>query len=555
MKKIFLDFYNEIARKKAFWLPLLILVISAYAFGMLNRTISWDDFGRERYVGEGNVMLAGRWGMVLWSKITGTIDLNPFTDRFLAATFLVLASILACVVLFKLSALKKIWPYTILASTIITYPLINEIWEYTGADFISCGNMCLVTLSLLFLLCGKGSLNWKECIISSLFLLLPVSSYESAIFFYLTFVSIIIFYRAYQLEEHYTFVKLLKEGLLYCIPLAVAVILRFSISFIINQVFDLSYNQGGATTLYWDFSNIFNSVKTLVLRSGFFYGIVGLVYFPITVFVISMFAFIGVSVAGAVKKKRWGLIGLGALVLVAVFFQSLVQGISMPYRTATLSLSLFVSFVFFLVIEATITHKRIYTAVTVLLMFVCWHQAVYLNKLQSLNNLRSDNELAALRHMGHRLSSEFDNSKPVVFVTYYKSGGWINKRIRVRGDSWNERLFLSITKSLMGDKAGSDDSNNEYQFDDYRYVKDNLKCITRYYWDIIYGFDYLGFDINVVKPASDESQEEYVIFEKAINIAKEAELKPYSLYETDDFIIATLSSDMFFDNYGYGYIK
>ncbi len=550
MKKVILDFYHDIAKKKNFWLPLLLFVLSAYAFGMLNRTVSWDDFGREKYVGEGNVMLAGRWGMVLWAKLTGIMDLSPFTDRFLAAVFLIVASVLACVILYQLSSLKKIWPYTVVAATIITYPLINEIWEYTGADYVSTGNMCLVTLALIYLL-GNERLEWKGCLISSLLLLLPVASYESAIFYYLTFVAIIVFYKAYKQEKHYTLKSLFQEGLLYCLPLFIAIVLRFMIGFVFLKLFSLSYNHGGATMLFWDFSDIFNSAKMLVLRSGFFYGIVGLVYFPITVFVISMLVFVGLLVAGAIKNNRWGLIGLGVLVFVAVFFQAIVQGDSMPYRTATISLALFVAFVFFLLCEATHASKLLYPVTVAVLMLVCWHQSVYLNKIQSLNNLRSDNELAALRHMGYRLESEYDGSKPVVFVTSYTDGDWLKKRCTVSSKTWNGRLFLYITQSMMGNSAAAQDENGQSLFTDFKYIQSNLNCFTGYYTDIEAALSYLGFHVNILSPTTDESRPEYKIFEEALQIAQKENMTPYSIIETDNYIVATLSNSSFFDKYGY----
>lgn len=550
MKKLFVDFYNNVARKKSFWFPLLVLALSAFAFGMLNRTVSWDDFGKEKYLGDGNVMLAGRWGMLIWHEITGTLDLNPFTDRFLATIFLVMASILACMVMYKLSGRQKTWTYTVLASTILTYPLINEIWEYTGANFISCGNMCIVTLAMLYVLCGSGKLTIKEIIVSSLILLLPVASYEAALFYYITFIAIVIFYQAYILKKRYSFGELFKEGLLYCIPLAVAVVLRFLIGYVLRLTFDLPYNHGGATMLFWDFSNILGSLKMLVLRSGFFYGIVGLLYFPISVFIICSLLFGGVSVYGAIKEKRAGLFGLGILVFVAVFFQALVQGDSMPYRTATGNIALFVAFVFYLIIEK-VDGKKIYPYLVGVLMLVCWQQSVYLNKIQSLNNQRSDNELAAIRHMGYRLESEFDQSKPVVFVTSYTDGDWLSKRCTARPETWNGRLFLSITNKLMGGSEAAKDENGKSLFDDFKYVQSNLNCFTGYYTDIITAFSYLGFHINVLRPANDETQPEYAVFSEALSIAKERQLPPYSLFETENYIIATFSQNQFYDAFGY----
>lgn len=550
MKKLFVDFYNNIAKKKSFWIPFLVLTISAFAFGMLNRTVSWDDFGKEKYLGDGNVMLAGRWGMLIWHEITGTLDLNPFTDRFLATIFLVMASIMACVVMYKLSGKQKVWSYTILASTILTYPLINEIWEYTGANFISCGNMCLVTLALLYILSGSGKLSLKEIAVSSLILLLPVASYESAIFYYITFIAVIIFYQAYIFKKRYSFMDLIKEGLLFCIPLAVAVVLRFLIGYVLRLTFDIPYNHGGATMLFWDFSNIFGSLKMLVLRSGFFYGIVGLLYFPITVFVICSLLFGGVSVYGAIKEKRAGILGIGALVFVAVFFQAIVQGDSMPYRTATGSLALFVAFVVYLLVEKC-EGKKLYPVIVGLVMLLCWQQSVYLNKIQSLNNQRSDNELAAIRHMGYRLESEFDQNKPVVFVTSYMDGDWISKRCTARPETWNGRLFLSITNKLMGGSEAAKDENGKSLFDDFKYVQSNLNCFTGYYTDIITAFSYLGFHINVIRPANDETQPEYAVFAEALSIAKEKHLPPYSLFETENYIIATFSQNQFYDAFGY----
>lgn len=550
MKKLFVDFYNNIAKKKSFWIPLLLLAIAAYAFGMLNRTVSWDDFGREKYVGEGNVMLAGRWGMLLWHQITGTLDLNPFIDRFLATIFLVIASVLACVVMYKLSGKQKTWSYTVLASAILTYPLINEIWEYTGANFISCGNMCLVTLALLYTLSGSGKLTWKEIAVSSLILLLPVASYESAIFYYITFVAIVVFYQAYNLQKRYSFLDLLRESLRFFIPLAVAVVLRFLIGYVLRLTFDLPYNHGGATMLFWDFSNIFGSLKMLVLRSGFFYGIVGLLYFPISVFVICSVLIGGVSVYGSIKEKRAGIFGLGVLVFVAVFFQAIVQGDSMPYRTASGSLAVFVAFVFYLLCEKA-DEKKIYPYVVGVLMLLCWQQSVYLNKIQSLNNQRSDNELAAIRHMGYRLESEYDQSKPVVFVTSYMEGEWISKRCTARPETWNGKLFLSITGKLMGGSAVAQDENGKSLFDDFKYVQSNLNCFTGYYTDIITAFSYLGFHINVLRPANDETQPEYAVFSEALSIAKERQLPPYSLFETENYILATFSQNQFYDAFGY----
>ena len=129
----------------------------------------------------------------LWNKLVGiTVALDPFIDRFLALVFLIVAAILLCYILYIIGGNKRIISYTIAGSIFITYPLINSIWEYTGADFMLTGNLCLVTLAAIVLRLDVPSR--RKVMFASLLMLLPMSSYESAIFYYLSLVCIIYLY-------------------------------------------------------------------------------------------------------------------------------------------------------------------------------------------------------------------------------------------------------------------------------------------------------------------------------------------------------------------------
>ena len=189
-------FYNDILSKKRYYVPILFFAIVGYSFSIYNRTVGIDDFSRDINVGSGNRMLSGRWGMILWNKLVGiTVALDPFIDRFLALVFLIIAAILFCYILYLIGGNKRIVSYTIAASTFITYPLINSIWEYTGADFMLTGNLCLVTLAAIVLMCINPF--GKRVLYASVLLLLPVSSYESAIFYYTSLFCVIVFYEYY----------------------------------------------------------------------------------------------------------------------------------------------------------------------------------------------------------------------------------------------------------------------------------------------------------------------------------------------------------------------
>lgn len=156
-------FYKKIVNRKSYWLPLFVLTIIAYGFSMFNPTVSIDDMARNRYFGAGNAMIsATRWGMVLWVKLLSTVNYIPGLDHVVGVFLLVLGTMTLSAFLFALSEDKRYSiKYMIFSALILTYPLINEIWEYSGANMIVAGNFFLVGMIHLYLLCAKHSKTKK----------------------------------------------------------------------------------------------------------------------------------------------------------------------------------------------------------------------------------------------------------------------------------------------------------------------------------------------------------------------------------------------------------
>ena len=176
------SFYDDIISKKSFWLPLLLFALIGYSFSIYNRTVSVDDLNMESY--DMTYILSGRWGMFVWIKLTGLIHVHSFINRFLSLVLYIIASALLCFLLYIIGEKKDVLPYTITASAFITYPLINEIWEYTCVDYMVIGNLCLVSLSIIVM---RSDLLFRNRLIyASTLLILPMSSYESAIFYYIS---------------------------------------------------------------------------------------------------------------------------------------------------------------------------------------------------------------------------------------------------------------------------------------------------------------------------------------------------------------------------------
>ena len=248
------EFYNDVCCKKRFYLSVIFFVLVAYSFSIYNRTVSIDGLLGDLYVGDkGMSMLAGRWGMVVWCKLLGIMGYDPFIDRFLSLFFLCIAAVLLCYVLYLIDRRTEILPYTIVASIFITYPLINEIWEYVIADYIVGGNLCLVTMAAIIIKKSLSStISIKRLFIACILMLLPMSSYETAVFYYISLVEVIIFYEELiQVEPSFHIKDWIKKNLFYFLPLVGAFIARFVISFIINSICDLDYDGGGDTKIIW----------------------------------------------------------------------------------------------------------------------------------------------------------------------------------------------------------------------------------------------------------------------------------------------------------------
>ena len=192
---LFKDFYKNVVTRFSYWGIILLFSIIAYGFSMLNRTISIDDLAKDLYIGNGQKMLAGtRWGMVLWHNVLGVTQVTPFIEKFLGVLFLIIASALISCIFYLLGGKSKcIMRYTILSALLITYPLINEIWEYSGANMIVAGNLCIVAGTVLYQITSER--RWYVRLISGVALSVVASSYETGIFVYITLVLMILFYK------------------------------------------------------------------------------------------------------------------------------------------------------------------------------------------------------------------------------------------------------------------------------------------------------------------------------------------------------------------------
>ena len=522
-------FFEEVLNRKSFYFPVAFFVLVGYSFSIYNRTISIDDL----LLNDSGLsaMLIGRWGMYVWAKFVGFTEMFPFVFRFLALLFYIIAAILFCFVLYSIGGSKSVIPYTICASAFVSYPLIHEIFEYE-VSYMVTGNLCLVTLAAIVI---RSRLSVKTKILwASLLIELPISSYESAIFYYITLVCIIILYEYIANHEmKFEFMDWVRKNLLFFIPVIVALAIRIAIHVFIYLIFGLKYLGNGANGILWIEDSFLHVLKCMAVFTIVDYFLCALIYLPITIFLLSLFFFI--FSLSQVKNKRRCVYVLGLMVVISLFSQSLLQGYSQPGRTSQV-FTLFVAFSSYLLVVSSKAEWRKY--IYVVLFGLCWYQSVYLNKLLCLNNLRSENELAAIRQIGNRIQSEFEK-KPVAFVGDIQVSKWILDQITINEISWNGHLFCSVYDNFITEHKRP-----------YKYIGSNVISASMERHQLQAMFSYCGYDIEIYPDYSPYMTMETVGVEKCNRIqatveeiAKEQKMRPYQIFDNGDYLIVNLGED------------
>lgn len=491
MYNLLKEYSEKITCRKSYWIPLLFFTFGAYGFSMLNRTLSPDDLATPLYV-NGTVWLAElRWGAVLWKKLLAFGECVPFLDKFLSVCFLMLGGTAFSCLFYAMNGKRdRVWLYTIAACSFITFPILSEIWEYTcGGTLIVPGDFFCAFLLLLWLLCRKQAMDagtspaapvvWKTgrggaysrrpsalfmtartLFLAGFFLTPVITSAESIAPVYVATVLMLLFYR-YCVQETRPEHKAawFWEGVYFAVPLVIAFILRLVIGYGIMAVLHLKFQHTGATRIEWPLSG----AELAAFFKGIFidYGVAALINLPITVFIVCAVLF--AIRCFVIAARRWSPLPvfLGVCIGVSLFLIAWIQGAVMYYRTA-ITLMPFCAFAFYLhaedfygwINDGILRRRPLRAALgrcgIVLLLFITWRQAAHTHRFLALNNLRYDNEAAVMQQIGYTLSTEYDTSKPLIFVGNFSNGDASYAATHGDKDSWNGSLYRRIRARIDG---------------------------------------------------------------------------------------------------------
>ena len=110
-----------------------------FGFDISNLTINIDSLAGDIYNSStGQMIPSGRFGLQFWNfffKNTAHLVENSYLTGILGLFFLIWAAINFCILFKRASNNTLSMPaYTVFAACLVSYPLMNEIWEYYGAN-------------------------------------------------------------------------------------------------------------------------------------------------------------------------------------------------------------------------------------------------------------------------------------------------------------------------------------------------------------------------------------------------------------------------------------
>ena len=449
MKK-YLDDVRALIKSRRYILPLLAIALISYGYAVFNTSVSMDDTEADRYVGSGNHMLgAGRFGIWFWSFIEGRWENSYLTD--IIAIFLIIFACTNFCVLFKRISNGKIGlgALTIFSCIFISQPIMSEIWELTGANVNIGAALVFVSFSLLiiysFIHSEKRNKDYLSLLGIAPMMTLVCAGYESVVPIYIFFVfAILALQIIYGEEKEKKFLEILKQGLIYASFLVIGIVLRIVVHKLILILFDIPLVQNGATDILWGTMPATQIIKSLMVSIGFYWIFGALISPPLTSLVLSGVALI---IMGLVASKKHSplILLMGAGMFLSLIILPVIQGSPALFRTCQVFAAFcgFTAMMFVTSFPKGISKRKNILRVCAITLcgFFAFYQASFINYFLELNHRRSENEIAIIRQVSYDLKSEFDITKPVIFVGGHKLSDSIIEAASIPEDSKSWILY------------------------------------------------------------------------------------------------------------------
>ncbi len=436
-------------------IPVILTAILSFGFVITHYSVNIDTLSYDRYCRQGEFLAQSRFGPVLLDKIFHVIEFNPFFVEFIAVTFLIVATIVFCILFKKVTNSKlKMITYTIFACLFLSYPLINEIFVYTPASIIIGLGYFGIAVSLNFMYKYLLEGKIKYAIYTTIILTLILASYESFASVYLCGFCIMLILDCIFNEKNIKFKQTAKKIIKLIIPILIAIILGKIISTILMKIYNLTPSTNAAKQIIDLSYGLWYAIKKLIKSNIVYYLPKLLFYLPITIMGIAVIINFVMNICYSIKRKNLTLFLLFLGTIFSIIALSIIQGSATPCRACQVY-ALFIAFTFMLLLQSILqlNFSKIFKNIAIVLMFVLvFFQAKNLHKWFFLNYLRYQEEKIAITTIANDIQIKCDTSKPVVFVGNYYIPQYIYNKVCMNKEDFRYKVAEKIISKISNDK-------------------------------------------------------------------------------------------------------
>jgi len=512
---------------------LAVTALFSYFFFWTHPAMGVDDTCVQRYFADGFAPTQGRWTLFLLNKVFHVAEFSPFIVDFAGVAFLVMASVVLCVLFGKLSQNKIPLPaLAVFCCAMISYPLIGEVFVYYLHNGI--GLAYLITALALWQM--FFSEKKRKYLYASLMLSVALSCYESFAMVYILCVALAYLLILSCKEKKMRFVDYVKQMCLYMLPLVAGMVLR---SVAANLICFLLGREPHMFSLLeavkWIFGpEVMTHIKGMVSLFGRYYVVNGLANMGVAVYLLAAAAFLVMVCVGAGKQKKGLLLLDGLVVLMTPWLLSVLEGTVIPYRSMQ-ALPVFVGFVAMLsVCLAQKAGKTVYAIVLLGGVILIYNQAFQLNKAFYVDYLKYEEDVSTCRQIAYDLEKEATLEKPVVFVGKITDYGTVETYAYLPEDTLRYQWITQI-RQMMGS-----DSENSYStvqnFVWYQVFDWGTEAFEGYGTELLRFFKWHGYHLRQATASMYEDAERYA--DTMAVWPKEG-----SILETEEYVIIKLGDN------------
>ena len=425
-------------KKRIYMLSLIMAALAGYGYQLCHGTCGIDDISIDLYFEKGLGVAIGRWPYYLLNKIIPLAEYKPFLWDFIMLLLMMVSAVLWCVLIRMV--IKKELPivcYIVFTAMFLDYSMIADVFVFylqNGLGFLYlltalslCGTYYIYIMSETN---NRREVLWLKILII-IVVTIAIGFYESAANVFLSGVFLIAYLSMIGEQSNNHNLKKIFLVMFWCVRVLVyAIVIRRVIRTVIMHVFGiLPYTfYRSALSGGWIFEGnmqaIGEKIYSLLMSIFCDYFVVGIVYYPVFLFIIASVLFIAYVIVRCVKDRNilQGALGLG--LYISLFVLSILQGEPLKYR-ACQTFNIFVAIVLLGVVAVIWYQNRWMKGIGIVCVALCiLNSACDMTRWFALDYRKTEYEMAVIDRIASDLKSgEYSiDKKPIVVVGDFELG-------------------------------------------------------------------------------------------------------------------------------------